>query len=118
MRQSRTRQVDVRNRYSELSPGRAAITLAQYRVVDVRGAAEYRQGHLSGSALAPLPTLEAAVGSWERAAPVLLVCRSGQRSTRAAERMAMLGFTQVYNLTGGLNAWAAAALPLAGCDPC
>jgi rhodanese-related sulfurtransferase len=38
--------------------------------------------------------------------PVIVQCRSGKRSTKAASTLQAAGFTQVYNLTGGIIAWA------------
>jgi len=48
----------------------------------------------------------------DRDAPVVLYCRSGSMSVRAATALAGIGYTHVYNLVGGFNAWAAAGLPM------
>lgn len=50
----------------------------------------------------------------DRDAPVVLYCRSGPMSVRAATALAGLGFTHVYSLEGGFNAWSAAGLPMEG----
>jgi hypothetical protein len=49
---------------------------------------------------------------FNRAAAVVCVCRSGQRSAQAATKLTALGFTRVQQLTGGLMAWENAGLPL------
>ena len=48
----------------------------------------------------------------DKNAPVVLYCRSGRMSAEAATELAGLGYTRVYNLVGGFNAWNAAGLPL------
>lgn len=44
----------------------------------------------------------------DKAAPIVLYCRSGAMSTQAAKALVGLGYTQIYELDGGLNTWAAA----------
>lgn len=48
----------------------------------------------------------------DRSEPVVLYCRSGPMSDRAATTLAGLGYTRVYSLEGGFNAWGAAGLPI------
>jgi rhodanese-related sulfurtransferase len=48
----------------------------------------------------------------DKTAPIVLYCRTGPMSTRAAQDLVRLGYTNVYNLVGGFNAWVEAGLPL------
>lgn len=78
-------------------------------LLDVREPAEWDAGHVAGSALVPLGSLDpAAVPSGRR---VVAVCRSGNRSRQAAVRLADAGL-DVVNLAGGVVAWADQGLPL------
>jgi len=83
-------------------------------VLDVRGAGEFKEGYIGnatnissneiGSKLGQLPA--------DKEAPILVYCLSGARSSRAAGIIAKDGYTNVYNLSGGINAWKAAGLPV------
>jgi rhodanese-related sulfurtransferase len=93
-----------------------AVLAAQGRVrlVDVREPSEFSDvlGHIAGAELVPLATVEGATERWARDAELVLVCRSGGRSARAAAQLARKGFTRVMNMRGGMIAWNAAGLPV------
>lgn len=99
--------------FRDLSPLAALRYLGQLRLVDVREPDEYvgPLGHIPGAELLPVATTADAMTAWDRNAPVLLICRSGARSARAGTTLAGLGFTQLYNLLGGMIAWEANDLP-------
>lgn len=84
------------------------------RLVDVRESDEYRGelGHIPGAQLVPLSTLGAASRSWQQEQPVLLVCRSGARSGKAALQLAAAGFKRVASLQGGMLQWNAQKQPI------
>jgi rhodanese-related sulfurtransferase len=83
-------------------------------VLDVRDQSEYDAGHIINSRLIQLVTLKEHVGELEkyRERPIVVVCRSGNRSESATALLNKHGFTQVYNLSGGVMAWQKAKLPL------
>ena len=77
-------------------------------LVDVREPWEWQVGNLApqGALLIPLGELMDRLHDVPRDRPVVFVCRSGQRSLTAARRVMEEGFTTVYNLKGGMLAWA------------
>lgn len=83
-------------------------------VLDTREDGEYRGGHILNSVHIPLDNLDARIGELEKfkGKPIIVGCRSGQRSARACTKLRKNGFEQVYNLTGGVLAWQNANLPL------
>lgn len=83
-------------------------------IVDVREQNEYETGHLLNAKLIPLGALKGRIGELEkyREHPIVMTCQSGRRSKIAAAQLKNKGFTQVYNLVGGVLAWRKAELPL------
>lgn len=95
----------------------AALQLINHKdacVLDVREADEFSSGHLLNAKHIPLSKLRERIGELERCRdkPVVVVCRSGQRSATACMLLGREQFTQVYNLAGGVLAWQKANLPL------
>lgn len=72
-------------------------------LLDVREPTEWAQGMLPGSVTISLGFLPASLGRLDTARPVLVVCRSGNRSMVAAQFLARNGF-KAANLLGGLSA--------------
>lgn len=85
------------------------------RLVDVREADELRGplGAMPGAEHHPLATLPAALGAPDERT-VVVFCRSGGRSARAAERLAEAGFTRVVSMAGGMTRWNALGYPAIG----
>lgn len=84
------------------------------RLVDVRRPNEFASGHIAGSELVPLATLQSACKDWDRSAPVQLVCKSGMRAEIARAQLANLGFTHISVLQGGIDSWRRQGKPLVG----
>ncbi|HAV65465.1 MAG TPA: hypothetical protein DCY13_24215 [Verrucomicrobiales bacterium] len=82
------------------------------QLVDVRKHAEFAGLRIAGARLLPLDELERRAGELDRGRPVVCVCRTGNRSSRAVERLRTLGFRDVEHLEGGLIAWEKAGLPV------
>ena len=95
----------------------AALQLINHKnalVLDVREEKEYKAGHVLNAKLIPLGKLGERKGELERnrEQPIVVMCASGQRSAAACVLLGKEGFAQAYNLTGGINAWKKAGLPL------
>lgn len=98
--------------FGSVSPAEAATALrAGALLVDVREADEWDGGHIAGAVHVPLGQVRARLDEIPADAEVITVCRSGMRSSRAAGQLARGGRT-VSNLTGGMNGWRAAGLPV------
>lgn len=83
-------------------------------LLDVREPHEYAEVHAPGSLLIPLGQLMSRVEEFRsfENKPVLVICRSGARSTAAADKLVHQGFKSVYNVQGGIIAWEKAGLPV------
>ena len=95
----------------------AAMQLINHKnalMLDVREQSEYAAGHVVNSKLIPLGKLRERIGELEkyRERPLVVICRSGQRSASACALLGKQGFAQAYNLNGGIIAWQKASLPL------
>lgn len=80
-------------------------------LLDVREPWEYEICRIEGSLLVPLRELSARAASLDREADTVLVCHHGGRSLQAALFLAREGFSRVWNLAGGVDAWARAVDP-------
>ncbi|PKA83585.1 rhodanese-related sulfurtransferase [Ulvibacter sp. MAR_2010_11] len=84
------------------------------QLVDVRTVEEYNDGHLSFATNYSITDedFQKNAVSLVKERPVYVYCKSGGRSARASKLLVDLGFTQVYDLQGGITAWQAAGLPV------
>ena len=81
-------------------------------LVDVRMPTEYREIHADGATLAPLDALDPKALAQALPRPIYLICRSGQRATKAAEQFVAAGIPEVVVVEGGTAAWEKAGLPV------
>ena len=79
----------------------------QWRIVDVRSCEEWEQGHLPGAQLLTTESKFEMLDSWPKDAPILFYSNTGRRGLETASYFVAYGFTNVRNLAGGLQAWAA-----------
>lgn len=85
-------------------------------IIDVREPAEYATAHIANSRNIPLAQLKARAAELEKQKekPVIVVCETGARSSGAIAILKAAGFSNLFNLQGGLGAWKQAGLPVAG----
>jgi rhodanese-related sulfurtransferase len=109
---------EARARVREIMPWDLAARLASPApplVLDVREPAEFARAHIAGALNVPRGVLEQAcewdfdetepVLAGDRSRPIVVVCRSGQRSLLAADVLQTLGFTDVASLHTGMRGW-------------
>ena len=94
--------------YTSISPEEAKrlMDTETVTIVDVRQPAEYADGHIPGAILVPLDTIgpETPALLPDKQAALLLYCRSGARSKKAAQQLAKLGYTNIREF-GGIIEW-------------
>lgn len=108
--------------YGGIAPEDLNLALADnpaLQVIDVRTAAEIEEKgtiEAENSLAIPIEEFIARRAEWpaDAAAPVVIYCGSGHRSTIAMSILNAYGYTDVRSMKGGLTAWAEAGLPVAG----
>ncbi len=87
-------------------------------VLDVRTPDEFKAGYIKGAVNMDIydPGFKENLATLDAAKPVLVYCKSGGRSAGAAKLLAEMGFTEVYDLQGGVMAWSANGKPLDGTE--
>lgn len=91
-------EVDVAQTAASLKDGTT-------QVVDCREPNEWHAGHVEGTTLIPLGDLALRMNELDSERPVIVVCRSGQRSLIATQQLTARGFTNAKSMAGGLIAW-------------
>ncbi|MCD0462764.1 rhodanese-like domain-containing protein [Roseiconus lacunae] len=85
-------------------------------LIDVRTPVEYREIHAEGAVNVPLDSIDpdavAASRNGHGSHPLYLICKSGNRSSKAAQKFIDAGIENVVSVDGGTTAWANAGLPV------
>lgn len=86
----------------------------QVKMIDVRQPDEFtgELGHVGGAELIVLDTLPSQLGNLPKDQTIVFICRSGGRSANATAYALMNGFTNVYNMQGGMLNWNQLQLPV------
>jgi adenylyltransferase/sulfurtransferase len=91
-----------------ITPREVAAKLANgedFDLIDVREPHEWAIGHIEAARLVPLSTFPDAIAGLDPSREIVLQCKSGGRSARAAEALIQAGFRNVSNLVGGILRW-------------
>lgn len=87
-------------------------------LVDVRTSDEYEAGHLDGSKLVPLDTIERNAENvlTDKNKKLYVYCRTGRRSAEAVGILKNKGYTNVHDVSGGITAWQSSGYPISKSD--
>jgi molybdopterin/thiamine biosynthesis adenylyltransferase/rhodanese-related sulfurtransferase len=104
---SRIEQLDIAEARDEISRGDAVL-------LDVREPHEWQEAHLEGATLVPPAEIADRIEELvpDRSRRVVLYCRVGNRSARAADELQRRGYGNVANVAGGIEAWQELGLPV------
>jgi len=104
------------NGYQAASPADATMLINREDAVfiDVRTDKEFRDGHIVNAINIPQSNLPNRTTELEKYKnkPIIIGCKSGNRSGAACSMLKKQGFEHVYNLSGGILAWQSANLPI------
>lgn len=112
-----TELLRLNRRYRQLTP--ASLTHLINRdnalLVDLSSHNDFLKGHIPGARHVDMAQFdpESKLLAPARELPVVVCCKTGARSEKAAQRLVKAGFTRVHTLGGGVDAWRRANLPLA-----
>lgn len=98
-------------------PPNEAVRLINHEealVIDVRGAADFKRGHILNARHIPANRIAEHEGELAKFKdrPVLCYCALGTTAPQVCENLRKQGFARAYSLKGGINAWQGASLPL------
>lgn len=99
---------------SDIAPAELQQVMSKVKLIDVRQPEEFvgELGHVPGSELIVLDSLPDRLSSLPKDQTIVFICRSGARSAKATAYALMNGFTQVYNMQGGMILWNNLLLPI------
>jgi rhodanese-related sulfurtransferase len=104
-RKTKVPQISVQEAHKKLQDDKTVI------IVDVRQPSETKSGVVPGAVLIPLTEFDQRMSELPRGKPILTICQSSHRSPFAARKLSGAGY-DVCNVSGGMNAWRKAGLPV------
>ena len=77
----------------------------ELNILDVRDQDEWEEGHIRGATHMPYYSIEQHIKELDSSRPLAVLCASGQRSSLACSILQKHGFTELFNVEGGMDAW-------------
>lgn len=107
-------QVDANSLPYNITVGQTHALLGQpdVLILDVREQHEYDAGHIPGVTLIPSGQVSGRLNEIPKDRPVIVTCRTGNRSSSVARSLRAQGYTNVHNMEGGIVAWQGAGYPV------
>jgi rhodanese-related sulfurtransferase len=90
----------------QLKSALAAPPDARPRLLDVREPWEWQIARIEGSELLPMQQIPAQIDELDRSHPTVVICHHGVRSLQVVAFLERVGFANMHNLQGGIDAWA------------
>lgn len=93
--------------YKQLAKDQAKKLIAEGNIIvaDVRDSESYDEGHIDNAVHLSMETLQEFCESSDKTQPILVYCTHGISSQSVAQHLIEQGFTEVYSLSGGYEAW-------------
>ncbi|MEO8027264.1 MAG: rhodanese-like domain-containing protein [Bryobacteraceae bacterium] len=101
----------------QISADDLSKSLDDFQIVDVRRQPEYDGGHIAGAHLMPLHKITTMLDGLDKSKPIAVHCKGGYRSSIGTSLLQKAGFTDVWNVMGGYDAWATLGLPIESSGP-
>lgn len=98
--------IDIETYLTDYQPNR------QHVLIDVRTPSEFKSEHIKKAKNIPLNTIAQSFDKIPRDKPVVLMCRTGNRSGMAARQLVKAGYENIVNLKGGILRWKAQGHPV------
>ncbi|MCL7412151.1 MAG: rhodanese-like domain-containing protein [ANME-2 cluster archaeon] len=103
---------DVKYTDVSVEEAKAMIDSGGFFLLDVRTQEEYDAGHIDSPVLIPYDVLENRLDEVPADMPILVYCRTARRSAIASRVLVDNGYSEVYNMAGGIVAWQDAGYPV------
>lgn len=90
-----------------LTPTEFKEKLVNQTIIDIRTPEEFSEGHIAGAININYfdSNFMDQIAKYDKNQPLFIYCRSGNRTTSASKKIADYGFTQIYDLEGGILYW-------------